>query len=113
MDVLLTWWKDWVLPARCRAAEGHQLADIGGEEIVILDPGFEELHEGTGMRSFDVWVAEHEPARSTLICTATSASGFRAAAETDGFAGSRLGAPRPLRLLLLADRSGDGDLYSV
>jgi hypothetical protein len=116
MEALTAWWTRWVLPAQCRWA-GHEpgryeLAVIA-DDVTVVGPGSLELEDkDVGMRSFDVWIADRRDGYGAVLATVADADAFRAAAEeeTDG---EVLGPPVRLRVLFLAEGSGDGDLRNV
>jgi hypothetical protein len=115
MDALTAWWKRWVLPAQCRWA-GHEL---GAHELaVVADPvdvigsGAVDLHDDVGMRSLDVWIADRRDRPGVVLAAVPDAPGFSTIVKEEAN-GEILGPPVQLRVLLLADGSGDGDLRDV
>jgi hypothetical protein len=114
MDALTAWWKQWVLPAQCRWAGNEP----GEHDFAVTDPvdvvesESVDLYNDPGMRSLDVWVADRGRGHGAVVGAVADAAAFRAAAaeESDGEA---LGPPARLRVLLLAEGSGAGDLRDV
>jgi hypothetical protein len=107
MAALTTWWARWVLPAQCRRA-GH--GPTPHELAVVADPvevgdDSDVLHHDDGMRTLDVWLAHRRDGGAVI---ATDPRGL-AAEDDDG----PLGPAVPLRVLLLAEGSGDADLRDV
>lgn len=106
MDALTAWWKRWVLPAQCRWAGhepgAHELAVVA-DQVDVVESGPVDLHDDVGMRSLDVWIADRRDRPGIVLATVPDE-------ETDG---ETLGPPVRLRVLLLAEGSGDGNLRDV
>ena len=115
MDALTAWWVRWVLPAQCRWA-GHEPGEydvaVVADPVDVVGEGSPDVHDDVGMRSLDVWIAHHRDGPGAVLATVQDAAAFHAAAE-EGTRGAVLGPPVRLRVLLLAEGSGDGDLRDV
>jgi hypothetical protein len=115
MDALTAWWKRWVLPAQCRWAGhepgAHELAVVA-DHVDVIGSGPVDLHDDVGMRSLDVWIADRRDRPGVVLATVPDAPGFCTVVEeeTDG---EILAPPERLRVLLLAEGSGDGDLRDM
>jgi hypothetical protein len=106
MDALTAWWKQWVLPAQCRWAGhepgAHELAVVA-DHVDVIGSGPVDLHDDVGMRSLDVWIADRRDRPGVALSVDPDAPGFSTV----------LGPPVQLRVLLLTEGSGDGDLRDV
>jgi hypothetical protein len=116
MDAMAAWWKRWVLPAQCRWA-GHQ---PGAHELVVVADPVEvlwsegpDLHDDVGMRPLDIWVAARQELPGAVVVTAPTASAARAALDEAQSDEGPLGPPTRLRVLLLTERSGEGNLRDL
>lgn len=116
MNALTAWWKRWVLPAQCRWA-GHGRGEyelaVVTDHVTVVGPGWLDLQEeDVGMRSFDVWMADRRDGHGAVVAMVADEAAFRAAAKetTDG---EVLGVPVRLRVLFLAEGSGDGNIRDV
>jgi hypothetical protein len=115
MDALTAWWERWVLPAQCRWAgrepSAHALS-VTAEPVDIVGPESLDLHDDVGMRSLDVWIAGRRDGPGAVLGTVSDPAAFRAATADETDRGI-LDPPVRLRVLLLAEGSGDGDLRDV
>lgn len=116
MDALTAWWERWVLPAQCRWAGHepgvHQLAVVA-DPVDVVGSGAPDLHDDVGMRSLEVWIAARRDRPGAVLAAVPDAFAFHAAAEHEVVGGEMLGPPVQLRVLLLAESSGDGDLRDL
>ncbi|SDM73743.1 hypothetical protein SAMN04489726_3140 [Allokutzneria albata] len=104
LDALTGWWERWMLPAQCRGA-AHELAVIA-DPVEVVGP---DLHDDIGLRSFDVWTADRDDGFGAVLAAVPDAAAFRTVVEEEA-EGEVSGAPVRLRVLLLTESSGDGDL---
>lgn len=107
------WWVRW----ECRGT-GHEpqpVAETDGYGLVELRGAGVDLEDDVGMCTLDVWVTTHGAAMALGVpgdpaVGAADAGAFAAAAAEQVEPARDWPPPRLLRVLLLTDRSGDGDL---
>ena len=80
----------------------HELAVVA-DPVDVIRSGPVDLHDDVGMRSVDVWIADRRDRPGVVISAVPDAPGFS----------TILGPPVRLRVLLLTEGSGDGDLRDV
>lgn len=114
MGALAAWWVRWLVPAECRWA-GHERGPydlaVVADAVDVVGPGSADLHDDVGMRSVEVWMVDRRDRRGVVLAAVPDAPALLAAAEEAD--GAVLGPPVRLRVLLLAEGSGDGDLRDV